>query len=262
VLFGLLPVLLALKWNRRNFYTLFIKESLLSSTKPSVQEIIHLANLKNIVIEPCSVQTLYQLSQDRPHQGVCMDTSLLQYEEMDMRHLTRTSASENSPPIWLVLNEIQDPMNFGAILRTSHFLGITTIITTEKNSCALSPVVSKASCGVLEVQPVYTVADIESFLQNCKLHNWRVLGTTGVSPSGGIDKYKGRTRSINEIETNGKCILVLGNEGKGLSPNVKEICDYLITVPAAAGVTKELDSLNVSVATGIVLYQLMLKKTK
>ena len=46
--------------------------------------------------------------------------------------------------------------------------------------------------------------------QNCKLHNWRVLGTTGVSPSGGIDKYKGRTRSINEIETNGKCILVLG----------------------------------------------------
>ncbi|XP_033118936.1 rRNA methyltransferase 1, mitochondrial-like [Anneissia japonica] len=260
LLFGVSPCCLALKANRRKIIRAYIRSSLIESetNRPEIAKILTELNEKEIEIVPLHRNALDKMTKHRPHQGICMEVSRLYYtpliEEQDMK------APGSRMPIWLALDQIIDPMNLGAVLRSSYFLGADGVIVSRKNSCSLTPVVSKASSGVMEVQPVYAVNDLAGFLQS--LMGWDVVGSSSSDkqygteldgnddchvPSGGIDIQK-------------PTILVVGNEGFGLRDDIANCCNMFLTVHPGRELHAGIDSLNVSVATGILLNLLLTKR--
>jgi tRNA(Leu) C34 or U34 (ribose-2'-O)-methylase TrmL len=122
----------------------------------------------------------------------------------------------------LALDEVHDPQNLGALLRSSYYLGCSKVIITTKNSSPLSPVVSKASSGAMEIMNIQSVNNMMSFLENAKSEGWIVIGTDVPS--------SGKTVKMEDIPKERPKILVLGNEGYGVRKNVIKKCDYVVSI--------------------------------
>jgi 21S rRNA (GM2251-2'-O)-methyltransferase len=152
------------------------------------------------------------------------------------------------------LDGIQDPMNFGAILRTGQFLGVNRIITSRKNCAPLSPVVSKASAGAMETHPIFAVRSVVKFVEHNSLCGWEVLGASCAAEDSGQSQEI--VSATENFVLHGPTILVLGNEGTGLRPSVADRCSRLITIPQSTTglIPSGLDSLNVSVAAGNCMF--------
>jgi len=159
--------------------------------------------------------------------------------------------------VWLALDEVTDPQNMGALLRTAFFLGVDGVVVSEKNSAPLSPVVSKASAGAMELMKVHSTRNLVSFLEEARAGGWTVVGAS-------VDK----SVLPSELDAARPTVLVLGSEGRGLRTNVLRACGQLVRVPRAqsgaaslaAGGTDHsslVDSLNVSVAGAVLLYALL-----
>nr|XP_013007781.1 rRNA methyltransferase 1, mitochondrial isoform X3 [Cavia porcellus] len=162
LLFGLSPCLLALRAARRR-----VARLLLQAGRAGLQgeraELLRVAEARDIPVLRPRRQKLDALCHYQVHQGVCMEVTPL-------RPRPYTEAGDVSPnddpqQLWLVLEGLQDPRNLGAVLRTAHFLGVDKIITSRRNSCPLTPVVSKASAGAMEVMDVFCSDDLAGFLQ-------------------------------------------------------------------------------------------------
>ena len=146
----------------------------------------------------------------------------------------------------LALDEITDPQNLGSILRSAFYFGVDKIILCSKNSAPLNSIVSKASAGALEVMSIYSTTNMMNFLDLSKENGWQVVGTS-------IDQD---TIQLNEVPLQQSTILVLGNEGHGLRKNVLNKCNYKVYIPGKFSLGESsplVDSLNVSVCTGILL---------
>ncbi|EDO34631.1 predicted protein [Nematostella vectensis] len=160
-------------------------------------------------------------------------------------------------PLVLALDEIQDPMNFGAIIRTSWLLGVDKIVVPKQNSAPLSPVVSKASAGAMEVFNVYQTPDLPKFLQERAAIGWDVLGA--VQPI--TDDSHHRPVNCAEYSLSKPTVLVLGNEGRGLRNTVQQQCTQLLSIYPHQAQNSfqsiDLDSFNVSVAAGILVFSLL-----
>ncbi|XP_043209934.1 uncharacterized protein LOC122374933 isoform X1 [Amphibalanus amphitrite] len=156
--------------------------------------------------------------------------------------------------LWLMLDRVQDPMNFGSIIRSSYFLGVDAIIIPDKNSCPLSPTVSKASAGALEVFPVYSApaASCRQLLQLLASRQWQLV--VADTETGGNN-----TQRAPPIVAGTDTILVVGNEGRGVEASLAALCQPW-TVPAQRDLVHGVESLNVGVATGILLSQLVLAR--
>jgi 21S rRNA (GM2251-2'-O)-methyltransferase len=149
------------------------------------------------------------------------------------------------------LDEVHDPQNFGALIRTAAFLGCNKIIVSQKNNCPLTPIVSKASSGAMEETEIFATKNMVSLLQKAKADGWLVVGT-GMS---------GKAIPMEETPKDKPIILVLGNEGHGIRTNLLLLCDQLVAIQSrneknpssSASSTSVVDSLNVSVAGGILL---------
>jgi 21S rRNA (GM2251-2'-O)-methyltransferase len=154
-------------------------------------------------------------------------------------------------PLWLALDEVVDPQNFGAIVRTATFLGAAGVVVCAKNSAALSPVVSKASAGALEIASLFSTRNMPRFLAESALSGWRVVGTT-------LDRD---SIPLRTLPVGPPTLLVLGNEGHGLRPLVQRACDVLVKIDAAPSSSLleggAVDSLNVAVSGGIVMHHLL-----
>ena len=159
--------------------------------------------------------------------------------------------------VWVALDEVTDPQNFGALLRSAHFFGATGVVACAKNSASLTPVVSKASAGAAEVMRVHSTANMMRFLKRCKENGWRIVGTA-VSES---------SVPLTELPAGPDApptVVVLGNEGYGVRASVLRECDVLVEVVGSGGgaadqgtATSTVDSLNVSVTGGIMLFHLL-----
>ncbi|KAF9409214.1 hypothetical protein BGZ94_002027, partial [Podila epigama] len=159
----------------------------------------------------------------------------------------------DEPPVWIALDEVVDPQNLGAILRTSMFLGVDGVVVCAKNSAPLSAVVAKASAGALEARPTYSVRSLMKFLKNSQANGWHVVGahvTYGSKRNRPIHKWP-------ETGVDQPTILVMGSEGNGLRKQIMNVCDSFIQVPSLSSIETNVDSLNVSVATGVILSKLM-----
>lgn len=153
--------------------------------------------------------------------------------------------------MWLALDEVTDPQNMGALLRSAYFLGATGIVACGRNSSALTATVSKASAGAMEAFPLHSVGSMPRLLAACRDAGWRVVGTALV------DGAVAATALPRDVPT----VVVMGSEGHGLRPLVQGACDVLVRIggrrATAGGGVYEVDSLNVSVAAGVVLHQLL-----
>jgi 23S rRNA (guanosine2251-2'-O)-methyltransferase len=140
----------------------------------------------------------------------------------------------------LAFDEVQDPRNFGACLRTADAAGVDLVVTARSRSVSYTPVVSKVAAGAAESQPVVEVANLVRFLEFLKDQGICVIGASSDGPG-----------TLYDLELTGPVAVVLGAEGKGLRRLTRESCDYIVSLPMQ-GVA---DSLNVSVAAGICLYE-------
>ncbi|KAI4377409.1 hypothetical protein MLD38_015038 [Melastoma candidum] len=278
--YGVGPVLAALSAGRREFYTLFVQEGLdLSSNnrkkkdKKGFENVLALAEKIGLSVKEASKHDLNMIVDNRPHQGLVLDASPL--EMVKIFELDAVSSEENDGrALWVALDEVMDPQNLGAIIRSAYFFGATGVVLCAKNSAPLSGVVSKASAGSLELMELRYCKNMMQFLIASADNGWRVLG-------GSISS---KSVPIHDISPGVPTILVLGSEGTGLRPLVERSCTQLVKIPGniyADSLSVEgngnqtgdgpekstsaeefrsflaVESLNVSVAAGVLLHHLI-----
>ena len=253
-LYGVSPVLSALRTERRTFKKLFMQDTLANevrSDRPALQEVDRLAQDLGITVELRDKGTLNGMSRNRPHQGIVIQASPLDFEPLDKKQVLPTPKAGEAP-VWLALDEVTDPQNLGALIRSALFLGVDGVLVSAKNSCPLTPTVSKASAGAMEVMKVHAARNLPRTLEAAKEAGWQVAGAAlaeSVEPE--------------QLEHSAPTVLVLGSEGKGLRTNVLRACSDVVRIPRGmSGAASEddaalVDSLNVSVAGGILLYSLI-----
>lgn len=280
-IYGVGPVLAALSAGRREFYALYAQEGLdLSSNnrkkkdKKGFERVLKIADNVGLCIKEASKHDLNMVADNRPHQGLVLDASPL--EMVKLKELDPVSVEEGKGSLWVALDEVTDPQNLGAIIRSAYFFGASGIVLCAKNSAPLSGVVSKASAGSLELMELRYCKNMMQFLVSSAENGWRVLGGSVSS----------KAVSLNEIVPGPPTILVLGSEGTGLRPLVERSCTQLVTIPGNIPLdssTSELEgesstgsncessgkefhsflaveSLNVSVAAGVLLHHLIGKR--
>ncbi len=207
------------------------------------QQAIELAESKGIKIEERSAEALDELAGTRQHQGLVVEvhpTPILDIDALLERQ------PPNRPPI-LCLDGIQDPRNLGAILRTAAALGAGGAVWPKDGAADLTPTVSKAAAGALEVLPLARVTNMVRAIIAVKEEGyWAVAGD-----------LEGEV-TLGESELPRPAALVLGREGKGVRRLVRKSCDIGVRIPLAGGIV---GALNVAVASGILLYALMDSKT-
>ena len=259
-LYGKSPILAALNEEKRTADTLMLQEKMFdeyhdyvekrSAVSKENRELFYklkqALETKNVKIVSKSKMHMNEITMNRPHQGLVMKASKIELKTIRDVPLP---PDEKNNAVWLALDEIVDPQNLGALLRTAAFLGIEGVLMSSKNTAPLSPTVSKASSGALEtMNNIYAVKNLPAVLRRAEEEGeWRILGT---SLSGPVVK------DLRDIETGIPTVLVLGNEGTGLRTNVLRACTGGL-VRIEGGEHEFLDSLNVSVAGGIALHHLI-----
>lgn len=224
--YGVGPVLAALSASRREFYTLYVQEGLdLSSNnkkkkdKKGFERVLKMAEKIGLTIKETSKHDLNMVVDNRPHQGLVLDASPL--EMVKIKELDPVSIEEDAGSLWVALDEVTDPQNLGAIIRSAYFFGASGVVLCAKNSAPLSGVVSKASAGSLELMELRYCKNMMQFLTSSAENGWRVLGGS-VAP---------KSIPLNEVSPGEPTILVLGSEGTGLRPLVERSCTHLIRIP-------------------------------
>ncbi|XP_037320608.2 rRNA methyltransferase 1, mitochondrial [Pungitius pungitius] len=249
VLFGVAPCLLALTQGRRRARKLFVKDGV-ASHRAAVLEVCEEAHRRGVQVQRISKKELDRMSSGRLHQGVCLQASPLAYLAEDRDPPAPTG---RDPPLWLVLERVQDPMNLGAILRSAYFLGVDRVASSLRHSCPLSPVVSKASSGVMEVIGVYGYESLQDMLKVKVARGWQVVGSVGA----GAEEPPIPVTSCLDFRMTKPTVLLMGGEGEGLSRELLSLCQTLLTIPAGRELFPGVESLNVSVASGILLHALL-----
>lgn len=253
IVFGIAPCLLALTHGRRKARKLFVKDGE-ASHRASVLKVCEEAHRRGVQVHRVSKKDLDKISSGRVHQGVCLQASPLGYltENRD----SAPKRKDGTTPLWLVLEGIQDPMNLGAILRSAYFLGVDRVASSLRYTCPLSPVVSKASSGVMEVIGVYGYENLEDMLKLKVTQGWQVVGTVGAE----AEASQIPVTKCSDFQMTKPTLLLLGGEGEGLSQGLLSLCQTLLTVPAGRELFPGIESLNVSVAAGILLHSLLFSR--
>ncbi|KAJ8266383.1 hypothetical protein GJAV_G00129820 [Gymnothorax javanicus] len=255
LLFGAAPCLLALTQGRREMRQLFVKEKS-APQRSALQQACDEARRRMVPVQPVSRKELDRLCGGRVHQGLCLEASPLGYVRDEGS--VETTEDGNGPPLWLVLEGVQDPMNLGAILRSAYFLGVDRIASSIHNSCPLTPVVSKASSGVMEIVEVHGYENLADMLRVKVEQGWQVIGTVGAAEVA-MDVP---VRHCSDFSLTAPSLLLIGGEGTGLSPELRQLCHVLLTIAPRRELHPNVESLNVSVATGILVHSLLSSRTK
>lgn len=203
-----------------------------------VAEVLKLAKAVNLPTESRDSRELDKLAAAERHQGVCLyvkATGVLGEGALD-----DLLDKLDGPPFLLVLDGVTDPHNLGACLRTADAAGVTAVVVPRDRAAGLSPVVRKVASGAAEIVPLIQVTNLARTLKSLKDRNIWVVGTDDQAD-----------KSMYQADLKGPLALVLGAEGQGLRRLTKDNCDLLVTIPMLGAV----ESLNVSVATGVVLYE-------
>ncbi|XP_072530458.1 rRNA methyltransferase 1, mitochondrial [Salminus brasiliensis] len=250
MVFGVAPCLLALSQARRKAFLLFVKTTE-GGRREAVQKVCEEAHRCGVVIQEVSKRELDKMTGGMVHQGVCLRASPLRFvtEETSARH----QYGGHPNPLWLVLDGVQDPMNLGSILRCAYFLGVDRVASSIQNSCPLTPVVSKASSGVMELMDVFGYNNLAGIIKAKLEQGWQVIGTVGSKENTpGVSVVP-----CSDFKITKPTLLLMGGEGFGLSSELCQLCDVLLTIPPRRDLHPAVDSLNVSVATGILLHTLL-----
>ena len=236
IVYGVHAVTEALQANTGN--KLYIQDDLRGK---NVDKIKMLATEKKVSISWTPKKTLSDMTNGAVHQGFVLRVSEFAYAELDSI-LEKAVQEEN--PLILILDELNDPHNFGSILRTAYATNVTGVIIPKHRAVGVTPVVAKTSTGAVEHVPIARVTNLSQTLDKLKEQGFWVFGTD----MNGTPSHKWNTA--------GKLALIIGNEGKGISPNIKKQVDEMITIPMNGHV----QSLNASVAAAVLMYEVFRHK--
>ncbi|MGN1457227.1 MAG: 23S rRNA (guanosine(2251)-2'-O)-methyltransferase RlmB [Acutalibacteraceae bacterium] len=203
----------------------------------SIKVIVAKAKEKHIPIKEVDSKKLDFLCGGAVHQGVAALAAIKEYSTVD--DIFALAESRNEKPFIIVLDEIEDPHNLGAIIRTAECAGAHGIIIPKRRAAGLSYAVGKASAGAYEYMPVARVTNIPNAIDELKERGCWIYGAD----------MNGETYCSNDLS--GACALVIGSEGNGLGRLVREKCDVILSVPMCG----KINSLNASVAAGILMYE-------
>ena len=235
IIYGKNPVTELLK-SKAGVDTVFISESL----NPSVQNYyIALAKDCGAVVKKVHPMKLKSLCQSEINQGVAAYASTIEY--VSLGQIVKIARDKGEAPFVVVCDGIEDPHNLGAIIRTAECAGVHGVIIPKRRSAGLSYTVGKASAGAVEYMRVARVTNIAVLIDELKEKGVWVYG----ADMNGTDYSK--------CDFSGACAIVIGNEGKGISRLVREKCDVIVSLPMKG----KINSLNASVAAGILMYSAM-----
>ncbi|MEA4834649.1 MAG: 23S rRNA (guanosine(2251)-2'-O)-methyltransferase RlmB [Anaeromusa sp.] len=204
----------------------------------SLRELAGIAKDKGILVQEVEPQRLAQLAPGQRHQGVVAMASPVEYAEVE--DILAAAEAKGEAPLLVVLDELEDPHNLGAVLRSVDAAGAHGVIIPKRRSCPLSTTVAKTSAGAVEYVPVARVSNLAQTLDKLKKAG---IWVAGCDMDG--------TENYFEASLKGPLALVIGGEGRGLGRLVKEHCDFLVRIPMQGHV----NSLNASVACSLVLYE-------
>ncbi len=271
----------ALKAKRRKIYKLYVSEEASEDRHQGIIALARQAGIDHTVLDGSRRRLLDKMSQGRPHNGYILEASPLPQPPLAglgefsttaartgfavvLGHQSREEAAVNGTqdfvparpgkykPLVLVLEQVLDPGNLGAILRTASFLGVSAVAISHGASAPLTNVALKASAGAAENMALFSVESTTALLEGAKDAGWRVFAT---APATSRSKHS-RQMDLADVEkrdplASDPCILLVGSEGDGLSRMLKAKADFEVSIPNHSG-SDIVDSLNVSVATGLV----------
>ncbi len=231
-LYGINPVAETIKSGRK------IKGIYISKQRhEQINKIILMAEDKGISINFVEKE-FFDSRFHKGHQGIAAFVEKKAF--LNIEELLNIPSKKDEMPFFLVLDGIEDPRNFGAILRVADAAGIHGVVFQSRRAAGLTEVVSKASAGASEYVNISEVVNIKHAIEKMRMADINIIGAEADAE-----------QTLWDIDMKRPLTFVVGSEGKGLRPTVKKMCDYLIKIPMKGGV----NSLNVSMATGILVYE-------
>ena len=204
-----------------------------------VRTIAREARKTDTIINYVTKERLDQLSETRAHQGVIAQAAAYEYSTVD--EILARAEEKGEPPFLILLDNVEDPHNLGAIIRTANLAGAHGVIIPKRRAVGLTSTVAKTSAGAINYTPVAKVTNIVRTIEELKEKGiWFVCADMG-----GEIMY--------DLDLTGPMGLVIGNEGEGVSRLVREACDFTASIPMKG----DIDSLNASVAAGVLAYEIV-----
>ncbi len=245
MLYGVNAVIEALRAGKRPIDSITI----LDSAKPDrLKQLLELAREKRIPVHRVPRINIDRNLGDVRHQGVVARVAAARYANAeDLLEALEQKVGTSTPPLVLVLDGIEDPRNVGSILRTAECSGVDAVFVPERRAASLTDVVAKVAAGALEYVPIARVTNVVRLIEQLKERNIWVIGAAGEAK-----------QMHTKWDWKLPAAIVLGNEGSGLHRLVRESCDELVRIP----VVGKLESLNVSVAAGVILYEVLRQRNQ
>ena len=204
-----------------------------------VRTIAREARKTDTIINYVSKERLDQLSETRAHQGVIAQVAAYEYSTVE--EILARAEEKGEPPFLILLDNVEDPHNLGAIIRTANLAGAHGVIIPKRRAVGLTSTVAKTSAGAINYTPVAKLTNIVRTIEELKEKGiWFVCADMG-----------GET--MYDLDLTGPMGLVIGNEGEGVSRLVREACDFTASIPMKG----DIDSLNASVAAGVLAYEIV-----
>lgn len=213
---------------------LFLQED---SKSEKVEHLKQLAKENAVPVKWVPKQKLDTMTNHGVHQGIVL--AITAYEYLTLDELLDRTKDKTEAPFFLILDSLEDPHNFGSILRTADATGVDGIIIPKHRAVGITPVVTKASTGAVEYIPVARVTNLTQSIATLKENNFWIFGTD----------MKGT--DYRQWNTQGAIALIIGNEGRGMSQGLHKEVDELLTIP----MTGHVQSLNAGVAAGLLMYE-------
>lgn len=231
IIVGRNPVTEALRSGRE------IDKLMVSSEEGSMKKILALAKERRIPVMKVEKSAIDRIAEGKAHQGVAAYVSAYAYAELE--DIFRIAEERGEDPFIIILDNLEDPHNLGAIMRTAECAGAHGVIIPKRRACGLTEVVAKASAGAIEYMPCVKVTNIAQTIEELKERGIWVAACD----MGGEEYYKANLK--------GKLAVVIGSEGFGISRLVKEKCDFVVSMPMVGRIT----SLNASNAAAVIIYE-------
>ncbi len=242
---GRQPVLEALRGTQILLQKVYVQESAHGRV---IEEIKQAASERNVPLKHVSRDELDQKAEEQIHQGVVALTRPYRYLKIEeLLELAHRSGLPGSHPFLLILDHLQDPHNFGSLLRSASCFGVGGVIIPSDRACGVTPAVFKASAGALAHVPVARAVNLHREVERLKKEGYWIMGAE-----------MGENTPYDQVDFALPLALVLGSEGQGLSRLLREKCDVLLHIPMLG----PLLSLNVSVAGGILMSQVFKQRSK
>ena len=236
--YGLNPVLEMLRAGGKQLQQITISDA---ARHERIKEVLELARQARIPIHRVPRNAIDRLLPGVTHQGVVARVAAAKYSDAeDLLDALATQVNNGRPPLVLGLDAVEDPRNLGAILRTAECAGVNGVFIPERRAVGLTGTVAKTAAGALDRVPVARVTNLVQLIEQLKQRNIWVIGAAADG-----------TSNYTEWDWTVPSALFLGSEGSGLHRLVRERCDALVRIP----VRGQIESLNVSVATGVILYE-------